>query len=113
MIVSVQTIGGIRLPLCDTGLTYGADRPVILGIRPEHFNVAAEGSASIEMIVDHVELLGADTLVYGHCGTPKTMLTVRLPDVHHFKKHTTLSLVVDSAKLHLFDRESGKRLRAH
>ena len=52
--------------------------------------------------VDHLEILGADTLVYGHFGEDKTSLTVRLPDIHHFQRNTVLPLAVSSAKLHLF-----------
>ena len=60
--------------------------------------------------VDHVETLGADTLVHGHVGENGTFLTVRLPHIHHFKKGTILPLAVPSDKLHLFDRESENRI---
>jgi len=109
----VETTGGIRLPLTDQRLTSHAGRPLTLGIRPEHFKVSVDGVGPIEMVVDHVELLGSDTLVHGHCGTGKTMLTVRLPDVQQFDKHAAIPLVVSSEKLYLFDRESGKSLRLH
>jgi sn-glycerol 3-phosphate transport system ATP-binding protein len=61
--------------------------------------------------VNHTENLGAETLVHGHFGEDKNSLTVRLPDVQHFEKHTILSLAIPSQKLHLFDRKSGKRIR--
>jgi len=54
--------------------------------------------------------LGADTLVHGHFGEDKTMLTLRLTDVQHFEKNTVLPLVVPPKKLHLFDKESGNRI---
>jgi sn-glycerol 3-phosphate transport system ATP-binding protein len=60
--------------------------------------------------VDHVEVLGADTLVYGHFGEDKTRLTVRLPGIHHFEKNTIIPLVVSSKNMHIFDKESEKRI---
>ena len=84
---------------------------VVLGIRPEHFELAAESAEGmLPLRVDHVELLGADTLVHGHFGEDKNSLTIRLPDVQHFTKHTVLPLAIPPSKLHLFDPASGKRI---
>ncbi len=58
----------------------------------------------------HVELLDADTLVRGHFEEDKTLLTLRLTDIQHFKKHTILPLVVPPQKIHLFDLETGNRI---
>jgi sn-glycerol 3-phosphate transport system ATP-binding protein len=83
---------------------------VILGIRPEHFELTGEDTGIMHLKVDHLEILGADTLVYGHFGEDKTSLTLRLPDVHHFERNTVLPLAVPSQKLHLFDKKSGNRV---
>jgi len=83
---------------------------VILGIRPEPFELAAEGAGMLNISVDHVEILGADTLVYGHFGEDNARLTVRLPALHRLKKNTILPLVVSSKNMHIFDKESGKRI---
>ncbi len=64
----------------------------------------------MDSIVDHLEILGADTLVYGHIGESKTSLTVRLPALFHFYKNKVLPLTASSDHLHLFDKESGKRI---
>ncbi len=85
-------------------------KEVVLGVRPEHFEIAEAHSGMLSLGVDHVEVLGADTLVHGHFGEDRTMLTVRLPDVHHFQKHTPLSINVPSRKLHLFDKDTGSRI---
>ncbi len=98
------------IPLSNAGLLDYGGKEVVLGIRPEHFEIAEEGPGSMQIKVDHVETLGADTLVHGHVGEDNTFLTLRLPDIHHFKKGTVISLVVPSEKLHLFDKESGKRI---
>jgi len=88
------------------------DKAVVLGIRPEHFNLAEEGSGQMHMRVEHVETLGADTLVHGKSGGNNTFFTLRLPDIHRYQKGSSLSLSVSPEKLHLFDKESGKRIGA-
>ena len=106
----VQIPGGVNLQIAKGGLPASQRREVILGIRPEHFNRAEEKSGDLQLRVDHVEILGADTLVHGHFGEDKTSLTVRLADVQHFKKNTILPLVIPPNKMHLFDKEGGRRI---
>jgi len=106
----VELPGSDRLSL-NNGQTYSrGDQEVVLGIRPEHFELVEEEACMMRFSVDHVEILGADTLVYGHFGEDKTSLTVRLPDVHHFERNTLLPLSVSSEKLHLFDKKDGNRI---
>ena len=57
------------------------DKPVILGMRPEHIEIAADKAAGFRLTVAHVEILGADTLVYGHFGQDRIPLTLRLAEV--------------------------------
>ena len=85
-------------------------KEVIMGVRPEHFELADEEAAALHLNVDHVELLGADTLVHGHFSENKTLLTIRLTDIQHFKKNTVLPLTVPPQKIHLFDKETGNRI---
>jgi sn-glycerol 3-phosphate transport system ATP-binding protein len=107
---SVEMPGDVNLPLVNGSVPEQGGHEVILGIRPEHFELAESREEVLHLKVDHVELLGADTLVHGHFGEDKNSLTLRLPDVQHFQKHTILPLTVSSQKLHLFDKESGKRI---
>ena len=99
-----------HLPLAGPAPAECRNRDAILGIRPEHFEVVEAGDVLINLIVDHVEILGADTLVYGRMDDTPTALTVRLPDVHDFKTATTLALAVTPDRLHLFDPHNGRRL---
>jgi sn-glycerol 3-phosphate transport system ATP-binding protein len=107
---TVEISGDVKLPLVNGSVPEYGGKEVILGIRPEHFDLTDEGAGKMHVTVDHVELLGADTLVHGHFGEDKTSLTVRFPDVQHFEKHTILPMVVPPPKLHLFDKENGKRI---
>ena len=107
---SVEIPGDVKLTLENGSIQEYAGRDVALGIRPEHFELTEEKTGVMQLSVDHVEQLGADTLVHGHLGEDGALLTVRLPDIHYFKKHTSLPLAVPPEKLHLFDKESGKRI---
>ncbi len=102
--------GTTGLPLPNDGDPGHKGQEILLGIRPEHFELADGNPATTNVRVSHVEILGADTLIYGYLGDTDTFLTVRLPDIHHFKKDTVLPLVVPAEKLHLFDKESEKRI---
>ena len=107
---SVELPGGIALALENGNLPEWGGTDVTLGIRPEHFKFGEEKEGTIHLRVDHVEQLGADTLVHGHFGEDKTLLTVRMSDIQQFKKNTLLALKIPSKKLHLFDKQSGKRI---
>jgi sn-glycerol 3-phosphate transport system ATP-binding protein len=100
--------GTVRIPLNGGGLPAWTGKKVILGVRPEHLELNGRGEGGIQLRVDHVELLGADTLVHGRSGD--ISLIVRLPDVHRIEKHATISLSVPPAKLHLFDPDTKKRI---
>ena len=106
----VELPGGDCLDLPNSGIPEYDNQEVILGIRPEHFRIDEEGTRTMHLRVSHVETLGADTLVYGYLGHTDTFLTLRLADIHHFKKDTVLPLMVPAEKLHLFDKQSEKRI---
>ena len=106
----VELPGGDCLHLPPNGTREYHSQEVILGIRPEHFRVDEENSGAMHLRVSHVETLGADTLVYGYLGHTDSFLTVRLADIHHFKKDAVLPLLAPPEKLHLFDRHSEKRI---
>lgn len=71
---------GDQLPLPQP-LAAQAGEPVTIGIRPEHFVPAVAERWAAHLVVDVVEQLGADTLIYGHFGSDNTPLTARLPGI--------------------------------
>lgn len=88
-----------------------ASRAVILGVRPEHFQLAEPGGGgTVHLQVDLVEELGADTLVHGHLGSISTPLIVRLPGINKVYAGETLPLSVTPQHLHIFDPANEKRL---
>ncbi len=60
----VKLTDKISLPIETDGISNYAGRPVTLGIRAEHFERAEENNG-FSMAVNHIEILGVDTLMYG------------------------------------------------
>jgi multiple sugar transport system ATP-binding protein len=118
-----DTREGRAISLGDQRVAIGADmyrgeaNAVVGGIRPEAFRLAAQGQAAVTMLVDHVEYLGHETLVYGHVApapgrgeaSEVLRLTARLPGMHEFAKGATLPLQLDPASIHLFDAAGAAR----
>ncbi|MGH6946326.1 MAG: sn-glycerol-3-phosphate import ATP-binding protein UgpC [Kiloniellales bacterium] len=97
---------GPRLPETNKALSALAGREVMVGIRPEHLEEAADGPLAVA--VELVETLGADTLAHGKLDGAS--VTIRLPGSRVVQSGARLSLAPHPGSLHLFDPESGKRL---
>ena len=85
---------------------------VTVGIRPEHLDPASRESASLELAVDVVEALGADSLVHGQLagGREAPAMTVRVEGAMRVAAGDTLHLALAPERVHLFDSASGRRL---
>ncbi len=82
-------------------------RPVTLGIRPEHMaplGSAPEGFARLDVTVEIVEPMGANTLVNFHLGG--TSMLVRLDGTTAQQPGDTLALGVDMARAVVIDPKS-------
>ena len=85
--------------------------PVSLGVRPERIQPCGESAADFALAVDIVESLGADTLLHTKVvGREDEEVVVRLSGHREIAPGTTLPVTVDRGYLHLFDRESGRRI---
>jgi sn-glycerol 3-phosphate transport system ATP-binding protein len=100
----------VRLPEARGALE---GRNVLLGVRPEHFETCEPGAALLSPDIDFIELLGSDSLVYGHLGADKSgaRVAARL-HTSVVAKAGRLPLRFAAEHMHLFDPESGKRLEA-
>jgi len=98
----------VRLPEARASLE---GRDVLLGVRPEHFEICEPGAALLNPDIDFIELLGSDSLVYGHLGADKSgaRVAARL-HTSVVAKEGRLPLRFSAQHMHLFDPESGKRL---
>jgi multiple sugar transport system ATP-binding protein len=81
----------------------------LLGIRPEHFAVAADASDGVTVQVKLVEPLGSDTLV--HFDLAGASAIARIDPALRPKLGDRLSLRAQPGKMHLFDAEDGQVLQ--
>ena len=82
-----------------------AGRDVLLGVRPEHMVTAPAGLA---LVVEMVEVLGADMLVHGKVGGESVI--VRMPDGDRPAFGAQIHCRFDATRLHWFDAATGIRL---
>jgi multiple sugar transport system ATP-binding protein len=100
-------VGAGRVPLppgLSTHLEEG--RPVVVGVRPEHLTVAADGP--IEHKVRAVEWLGHECLVFGAVGS--SPVVVRQTGMAALDAGGTARLTVEPSDVHLFDPDTTERL---
>jgi sn-glycerol 3-phosphate transport system ATP-binding protein len=81
---------------------------VALGVRPEHLHPATDGPLEFE--IELAEPLGADTLLHGHFGTARELVTVRQPGHILAQPGERRRFKADPGHLHLFDSQTGKRI---
>jgi multiple sugar transport system ATP-binding protein len=98
--------GGLRLPLAAVPRG-GAGRPVVYGVRPEHFVLADDG---VEMEIQVVEPTGSEIQVVSKLGGEEIIAVFR--ERHQFKPGDKIRLRPDPKLVHLFDETTGKRLNA-
>ncbi|MFN3565818.1 MAG: sn-glycerol-3-phosphate import ATP-binding protein UgpC [Burkholderiaceae bacterium] len=98
----------VRLPAPHAGLD---GRTVLLGVRPEHLETCPPDAALLGPHIDFIELLGSDSLVYGHLGADKqgARIAARL-HTSVVAKEGHLPLRFAPEHMHLFDPDSGKRI---
>ena len=103
---SIELAGGrVPVPPSATG-EVSAGRDVIVGVRPEHLEVRADGTLSIE--VRAVEWLGHECLVAAAVGDEDLM--VRQVGMAPDSSGSKLSVSAEPANVHIFDPETTERL---
>ncbi len=100
-------IGGLdKLPIPPAGAH--------LGIRPEHLVVANGGAPAggirLDIAVDAVEAVGAETYVYGRLGGAGPAVTCREAGKVMIAPGTTRAFAAARKDLHVFDLATGQRL---
>jgi multiple sugar transport system ATP-binding protein len=100
-------VGGTSIPIAGP-VAGGPDRPVVIGIRPEHIEIRDDPHAPIEARVDLIEPMGVTTLVHASfAGDDLKILSLERPSL---KAGAPIRLSVRPDKLHLFDAASEARL---
>ena len=85
-----------------------AGRPVLYGMRPEHFVLAGE-TEGLPMDISVVEPTGAEILVVGHLGGCEVQIAFK--ERHDLRYGQRIHLKPRPGMAHLFDQETGEILR--
>src|SRR6202047_5360360 len=89
------------------GFIGSAARPVVIGLRPEHLDLAADGRLALR--VELLERLGADTILHGRLADG-VALTARTAASFAPDLGDTARFAIRPDKIHLFDPDGRKRL---
>jgi len=103
---TVKTDSGVELPIASAPEA-SEDRPVIYGIRPEHFTLADDG---VEAVVSVVEPTGSEIQIFAEMDGQPIVAVFR--ERHDFKPGQTIRLKPDVGLVHLFEGgiENGRHL---
>jgi len=99
--------GGFQLTLPQARPEWGG-RELTLGIRPEHIQLSDDAQHGIPLMINTLELLGADNLVHGKWA--ESNVVVRLNHEYCPQPGTSLHLVLPQNALHFFDSNTGLRM---
>ncbi|WP_019172536.1 ABC transporter ATP-binding protein [Pseudaminobacter salicylatoxidans] len=85
------------------------DQNLVLGIRPENLRLASDDEALVlEAAVDVVELTGPELVVNAMVGAQR--ITATLPPKSGIETGSPRRFGFDAGAVHVFDKETGKRL---
>jgi multiple sugar transport system ATP-binding protein len=95
----------------------GNEKTLVLGIRPENFELSDDQREGIGLDIGVVEELGADAFIYGTlAGIPEDeminaqQITARIHGTTPPRRGETVRLKIDPSHVHVFSKESGDRL---
>jgi sn-glycerol 3-phosphate transport system ATP-binding protein len=102
--------GGVVIGDCTLPAQHPAEagRAVLVGLRPEHLEQAADGP--LPLAIELLERLGADTILHGRLGGAGAVLTARAAGTVNPPLGETLRFAVRAEHIHLFDPDTGARL---
>jgi multiple sugar transport system ATP-binding protein len=102
----------LTIPKCRESAYAGSlNKPVVLGIRPDHIaRDGASSASSVQMTVRDVEPLGPHTLVIGSVGA--FSFTAQMPVGVKARPDECFAVPLDLEKAHLFDKATGEIIPA-
>jgi sn-glycerol 3-phosphate transport system ATP-binding protein/multiple sugar transport system ATP-binding protein len=88
-------------------------KAVTIGVRP-HDLVPAKGASVAELKVEIVEALGFEAFAHGWFTSsgPRVVARLEADEARRVRPGDTLPVMIDPAKIHLFDPDSGRALDA-
>ena len=95
----------------------GNEKTLVLGIRPENFELSQDQSEGIGLDIGVVEELGADAFIYGTLAgiaedelITAQQITARIHGTTPPHRGETVRLKIDPSHVHVFSKETGDRL---
>ncbi|WP_027499015.1 ABC transporter ATP-binding protein [Rhodococcus sp. 114MFTsu3.1] len=82
----------------------------VLGIRPEHLVIGVPAPVQLDVVVDTVERLGHENLLFCSFGRGRSSIILRTAADVAISAGKTLRVGAATEHLHLFDRASGRRI---
>ena len=104
--------GTATVPVDRETLAAASGPVATIGVRPEDITVSPNEGEGLAVDVDLVEELGADGYLYGHSIVEgkRTDIVARVDGRNHATAGDTVYITPDRTHLHVFDKESGKRI---
>ena len=100
---AVADVGRVLVDGHDIGAAATAAGPITLGLRPEDLTLSATG---LPVVVEHVEELGAQRIIHGAVAGQ----SVAIADSSTAELGETVHVAVAPGKLHLFSKDTGRRI---
>ncbi|MAU94547.1 MAG: sn-glycerol-3-phosphate ABC transporter ATP-binding protein UgpC [Fulvimarina sp.] len=112
--LGARGIPGLAAP---DGLAAGPGaRAETLGVRPEHMRLlgdastVGDGDAVFDLTVSGVEVVGAESYVYGTLPENGPEVAVRVAGYSHLEPGTPVRAAASAASFHRFDQATGQRI---
>ncbi|MBQ6896794.1 MAG: sn-glycerol-3-phosphate ABC transporter ATP-binding protein UgpC [Oscillospiraceae bacterium] len=104
----VLVFGDSRISINKPELEAYIGKEVVMGVRPEdiHANSAAHVGepAEYKAFINHMEMMGSENYLYLDAYGQKML--ARIPARYEFSEDTTVTLAIDTGKIHVFDKET-------
>jgi ABC-type sugar transport system ATPase subunit len=85
-------------------------RALIAGVRPEHLRRVGNSESGLELKVEVIEMLGADSYFYGRVPGEATDTVGRAEHARSVAPGDVMRLTADAQHIHVFDPETGARI---
>ena len=107
-------VGSPEMNLLPGSLLPGAAaRPgLLLGVRPHDVSIVPQGTGDVDALVDVVEPLGSELVIYLRIDRPPGSVELRVvaPPEPAVEPETVVGVRFDPTRLHWFEPESGRRV---
>jgi multiple sugar transport system ATP-binding protein len=99
---------GLRLPLTPAQQAAASGSEITIGVRSEAWEIG--GADGVDLLVESIEDLGAEALLYGRVAGRDDSVVVRVEGLTAIRRDEHITLKPKREQVHLFDSITGSRL---